>query len=78
MEYLFVFIFIYIDKQVIYLIGCLKLYVGEIVMVIVFINLNILILSRVFWQKKNSEGDFYIIDIDDGKYIGSMLVLYML
>lgn len=75
MEYLSVRIFTHTDKQAIHLTGRSKLYVGETAMVTAFINPNISTLSRVFWQKKNSEGDFYTIDIDDGKYTGSTLAL---
>lgn len=61
------------DKQAIRLPGYLKLYLGETARIAAFIDPNISTLCRVFWQKKNREGVFNTIDINNWKYTGSTL-----
>lgn len=62
-----------IDKQAIHLPERLKRYLGETATIAAFIDPNISTLCKVFWQKKNREGVFNTIDINDWKYTGSTL-----
>lgn len=60
-----------LDKQAIHLTGNTELYPGEKAMIIAFIDPTISILSKVCWQKTDSNGDISTIDINEVKYKGS-------
>lgn len=63
--------FLLLDEQAIYLTGNNELYKGEKATIIAFIDPKISNLSKVCWQKTDSNGDISTIDINEGKYIGS-------
>lgn len=67
--------FLFLDNQVIHLIGNNELYQGERALFTAFIDPKISTLSTVCWQKIDSDGDISTIDINEGKYIGSTKTL---
>lgn len=64
-----------LDEQAIRLTGNTEFYKGEKATIIAFIDPKISILSKVCWQKTDSNGDISTIDINEGKYIGSTTTL---
>lgn len=53
------------------MVGKEVLYMGEMATVTAIIDPRISSVSKVYWQKKGSYGDFQPISINDGKYVGS-------
>lgn len=63
------------DNQAILLTGRSKLYVGEKAMFTACIVPHISCLSKIIWQKSTKDGNFSTIDIRNGEYMGSSILL---
>lgn len=68
-------IYIFTDNQAILLTGRSKLYVGEKAMFTACIVPHISCLSKIIWQKSTKDGNFSTIDIRNGEYMGSSILL---
>ena len=61
----------YLEKQTIHLSGRTCLHIGETASIEAFIDPKMSSVSTVIWKKKDNEGHFQKISINDEKYIGS-------
>lgn len=57
------------------MIGRSKLYVGEKAKFTACIAPHISCFSKIFWQKSTKDGNFSTIDIRNGEYMGSSILL---
>lgn len=63
------------DTQTIHLTGDAELKEGQKAKFSAFIKPTVSNLSKVFWQRIDSKGNIFTIDLKDGKYIGSTTTL---
>lgn len=57
------------------MIGRSKLYVGEKAKFTACIAQHISCFSKIFWQKSTKDGNFSTIDLRNGEYMGSSILL---
>ena len=63
--------FFFLEKQTIYLSGRRNLFYHETASIVAFIDPKISSASTVIWKKRDKEGTFQNIRINDRKYAGS-------
>lgn len=64
---------IFLDKNLIHITGLTELYLGETAMFTAYIDSKVSTLSEVVWQRIDHQGKIYKIDVNDGKYKGSIV-----